>query len=203
MKRRYIFIGVFALLVILSSFANFFPYSSTLQGAYRRHTGGRMGEIIFIDEHENSVIVLHWSGRFIHISHYVRRVEGDRVRFRCTGVGSGTALLNSDPESIEQFHRMLSHTWPRTDRPVFAQDGFYEIAGRRPLYNSSTDPNIFNLRINGQAPDHVIVSNVRSAIPALGEEGEETTIYFWYYADFDGSFADYEFNPEDIVITFD
>ena len=205
MKRRYIFIGVFALLVILSSFTFFFPYSSTLQGAYRRHTGGRMGEIIFIDERENSVTVLHWSGRFIRTSHYVRRIDGDRVRFRCVGFTTGGFSLNSDPDSIEGFRLRISPTmpWPREGRPVMARDILYEVIGRRPLYDISTDPQIFNLRINGQAPDHVMVSNVRSAIPALGEEGEETTVYFWYYADFDWSFADYEFNPEDIVITFD
>jgi len=181
-------------------------YYPTIQQAFWRYQGNqgaRMREIIFIDEHEDSVTVRHWTGRTISVSHFIRRVEGDEVFFKCVGITTGGMNVNSDQESINQFHGQISRISPFSGRPVRAEDLLYTNFRRRPLYGISSDPLIYNLRINGYAPDYVMVSTVRRSVPALGEEGEYTTIYFWYFADFDWSFADDGFDPEDIVITFD
>jgi len=181
-------------------------YYPTLQQAFWRYQGNggfRMREIIFIDEHEDSVTVRHRAGSTIRVSHFVRRVEGDEVFFKCVGITTGGIPLNSDQESIDQFHGLISRVNHFSGRPVRAEDLLYTNLHRRPLYGISTDPLIYNLRINGYAPDHVMVSTVRRANPRFGEEGDYTTIYFWYFADFDWSFADDGFDPKDIVITFD
>ena len=177
-----------------------FGYYPTLQMAFFMHQDrlGRMGEITFIYEDEYSVTVDHSRGT----AHFSRKTEGGREYFRCIGWTTGGIPLNSDPESIAREQSALSLINPFTGRPL-AERTLYRRIHRSPLHGISTDPNIFYLRINGQAPDYVGISNVRRAIPALGEEGDYTTVYFWYFADFDWSFADDEFGPEDIVITFD
>jgi len=175
-------------------------YYRSMQMAFFMHPDrlGRMGEIIFIDEHEDSVSVLHTHG----VAHFSRKTRGDMEYFRCIGWSTGGIPFTSDPEWIGYWQRRLSNISPFTDRPI-EERTLYRSINRTPLHGFSTDPNIFYLNINGQAPDYVIVSNVRPPIRALGEEGEEVTVYFWYFADFDWSFAEGDFGPEDIVITFD
>jgi len=208
-KRRFklkkIHVIIILLIGIIYIVGSTYGYHLTVQRAFFWHfsTGSAtMDEIIFIDEHEDSVTVRHWSGRSIYVSHYTRRVVLGIPFYRYTGYTMNSFILNPNPESVAFQQRDLSQV-TTSGRPFFARDNLYSRINRRPLHGVSIDPVIHNLRINGHVPDHVGVSNVRRANPMLGEEGDEVTVYFWYFADFDWSFADDGFDPEDIVITFD
>jgi len=176
-----------------------FEFRSTLEEALGRREG--MIEVIFLDEHEDNGTIFYaapnWLGQtFHHVSHFVRKTQGDDVIYAVisTQTGGGSPL-SSNPESIELHRRLISGRLPPGDNPLFI-DAVYRTINRRPLYGISQDPNIFNLNINGQAPDHVMVSNVRPARRALGEEGDMVTIYLWYFADFQFKEGD------EIVISF-
>jgi len=186
---------VFFVGILLNFAVNFQPrFYPTMEEAFRRHSGssGRMGEIIFIDEHEDSVTVRHWVGDVIYVSHYVRKIEGDNVLYHCVGVSQGGIPLDFTPESIDRYHHILSMAL--RDAGHHRRDLLYLSLNRRPLHGISTDSNIFNLRINDQAPDHVMLSNVAPAGPVFGEE---TNIYFWYFSNF-------RFEPGDeIIIAFE
>ena len=211
-------IGVSVLLtIVLWQYldANYQPrYFPTMEAAFRyryrdtrgggRLAGGRtpgIGEIIFIHDHEDNVTVYHRWGTAAFLSHFIRVVDGEQEFFRCVGISTGGTRLSSDPELIAQNEWIISHF-------LFGPDGRFgdripssatilqERIGRVPLHGISTDPNIFNLTINGQTPDYIVVSNVRPPIRALGEEGDEVTVYFWYFSDFQFTEGD------EIVISF-
>ena len=94
--------------------------------------------------------------------------------------------------SIEQIQRGLKSYLSEFGTKA----SLFENLGRTPLHGISTDIKVYNLIINGQVPDYVIVSHVRMGNRFFGIDGEETTVYFWYFSDF-------QFEPGDeIIITF-
>ena len=178
---------IFVQLAIIASQPRFY---TTLERAFFWREFSLMGEITFIDEHEDSVTVRHVSrtSGLAGVAHFMRKVENDAVLFSCVGVTSGGIPLNSDVDSIKQYQIILSSIYRYVGHPRFDTiSALSERINRNPLYGLSSDSNIHNLRINGQAVDYVIVSNVH----------ETHTVYFWYFSDF-------QFEPGDeIVITFD
>ena len=192
-------IAVFVLYFNVYSQPRFYP---TIEEAFRRRSGSggdRMGEIIFIDEHEDSVTVLHWTRSTtpwardnINLSNYIRVNIYGEYFFRCVSVARGSIALNPNPESIEQFQRsphpeLLNVGHPRWDISLYA------VINRRPIYGVSHDSRIYNLHINGQPVDFVTVLREYSYSRAFGY----VTTYWWY-------FSDLQFEPGDeIIITFE
>ena len=160
-------------------------FHPTLEQAFGRREG--LGEVIFIDEHEDSVTVFHripnWLGQYIsHTSHYIRIVQEGEKLYSRTSVATGGFILSNDQESIETHKRLINNS--------LARDVLYQRIGRRPLYGASRDPEIRNLVINGQHVDYVVEYVV--SIPRYGE----TVFYFWYFSDFHFTAGD------EIVISF-
>ena len=161
----------------------FFP---TIEEAFANHSSGsrNMGEILFIDRHEDNLTVLH-RYRGSRISHYVIKREDGKVLYACVGVTTGGVPLNpDDPVSIKQEQGSVAL--------VFAKRILPESIGRRPLYGFSNYEGIYNLTINGQPVDYVVQSGINV-------EGEP--VYFWYFSDAAVLYIE-DLQREDVIICF-
>ena len=170
-------------------------FHPTLEQAFGRRGG--MGEIIFIDEHEDSVTVFHMAPNWLGqpgstISHFARKLQ-EEVLYSPISIATGAHDLSSSPESIEQNQQLialrLASAYDLRDNPL-SREFVYQRLNRRPLYGLSRDPAIHYLVINGQPVDYVIEYSVSTG------RYRNTPLYFWYFSDF--QFAE----GDEIVISF-
>ena len=133
MKKVSILLVVSILFTAILSSCTFVPlerrYFPTIEEAFANHSSGSryMGEILFMDRHEDNLTVFH-GGR---VSHYVIKRENGRVLYACVGVATSGFVLNpDDPVSIKQEQGGIAL--------VFAKRTLlHENIGRRPLYGFS------------------------------------------------------------------
>ena len=168
-------------------------FYSTMEEAFINHPENQeshIGEIIFIDEYEDSITVLGSTGPYDnHVSHFMRKIQDNEVFFSYVNVPTISIIpLNFDQRSIEQFQ------WSLSVRPFFSKSSILcRSINRRPLYGISHDSKVYNLKINDQSVEYVVVLNEQIDHEIYGE----VTVYFWYFSDFN-------FEPgDDIVISFD
>ena len=158
-------------------------YHPTIEEAFADHSAGsrNFGEILFIDEHSDSLTIFHRARRS-HISHYSRDVREDGIWYQCVGVATGGPNIKAHGTSLEDSQSLIYH-WHESSEVL------YEVIGRRPLYGVSHDPIIHTLSINGIPVDYVIETTNIHGDP----------LFYWYFSDF----PPFEDDPEDIIISFD
>jgi len=160
----------FTLLVTFNCFLTE-KYYPTLEEAFRHHSGGErnMGEILFIDEHENNLTIFHKiEGRKISAfftSHYLKKDKNGQETYSCFGVSESGILLSPDLESIEQLRIRLKAF-------KLTRGTMHKMISRTPEYGFSRDEKVYNLKINKQLVDEVVELQTDSGV-----------IYYWYFSD--------------------
>ena len=178
------------LIVPITEEPQFYP---TIEQAFSAHAGvdrrTRMGEILFIDEDDNSVTAFH-PGRGWSVSHYIKERRDDGYWYQAIRVADGAnILIKFDHVSIEHSQEVIHAYFSKDGVSAETVSRLYERIGRRPLDGYSHDPIIHNLSINGIPVEHVIETTNAQGNP----------LFFWYYSDF----PLIEGGPEDIIISFD
>ena len=183
---------VVALVLILSAIAFFDHRSanrffSTMEEAFAHaeENGNpqELGEVFFIDEHENTITVFSLRDDHLVVSHYMTEMRGGTRWYSGRGTSGHVSFFPG-------AERSLLHFW-LNEEGVFGghNRNFRESFGRRPLYGIYRHDVIRNLSINGTPVEHVFEH--------INERGER--VFFWYISNippFTGS-------AEDIVISFD
>ena len=163
--------------------AEFYP---TIEEAFEAHPFAyhfdrQLGEILFIDEQERSLSILHKANdEQLHLSHFAIEVREEGVFYAClspTGVGQLVTVADvpdgTDMTSIDSYRRYLASltrragVLPPIPRPEWA-------IGRRTLAGFANDEQIFALSINGQPVDYVL---------DLGTAENGQPLFFWYFSD--------------------
>jgi len=185
MKNLLLIVIVISILSMSGCTLSGVRYHPTIERAFADHSAGsrNFGEVLFIDEHPDSVTVFHRARRS-YISHYSRDVREDGDWYLCVGVGTGGGdLIKWGWISIESSQSSIYNSLK------LVAEVYYERIGRRPLYGASHDPIIHSLRINGIPVDYVIETTNIHGDP----------LFLWYFSDF----PPFEGDREDIVISFD
>lgn len=167
----------------------FFP---TFEQAFANHSGGHrnFGEIHFVHEHEDTLIVFHISGgltRVSHVSYYLLERREGEVWFTCIAVATGIWGIEPEPDSIRSAQLNI------VGRTGGIYERMFEEFGRRPFYGFSTNTKIHNLTINGQPVDYVVDRG-------LNTRGEQR--YLWFFSDLQILHIP-NLQADDIVISFE
>jgi len=180
-KERAIGVVALTMLVLLTLFAVFAPrptafqsfdefwisqlrFFPTMDEAFTRNSGdyANMGEIFFIDECEDSIVILHRAydrrnNSSLYVSTFLREIrEGEAVYAFLSAGGSWAVNVSLDPEapsnfiSIETYRSFLAS---RTRAHPFPE---FSAINRKPLHGFANDVSINYLTINGQPVDYVI-----------------------------------------------
>ncbi|MCL2225417.1 MAG: hypothetical protein FWB96_10680 [Defluviitaleaceae bacterium] len=183
--------ALFAVAVFLITYAvnfqiaagRFFPtFEDALAEA--RYNIGELGEIIFTDEHANSVTLLSVNDGFFRATHFqTEKRDGERY-YRFFGEGGWIPLQNHSSAQFFLYSQLNEDGFHGRFNRNFRED-----FGRRPFFGTYRHEVIRNLSINGIAVEYVF--------EFTNQRGER---YFaWYFPDlppFDGV-------QEEIQIRFD
>ena len=159
------------IIFIIFNYAIGGKYSPTIEAAFSGYSSGEkgMGEILFIDEHENNLSIVHEKtsakGTSLFTSHYFKKEKNDRDVYLCVGVARRELMLNTDLESSKNPQmKMVSSQSTRKFK--------HKLLGRTPEDGISRDKKIYGLMIDEQLVDKVI--EVQSS---------NGSIYYWYFSD--------------------
>ena len=192
--------------LIVSSIVFFFPrllredeahqlsqlhFYSTIEEAFTRHIGpsGTMGDILFVDEYEKGITILHWvysqqDSSYLRVSYFMKEMREDREYY--------AYLVTNTPAHyrfIESFNLLI-----RIDADRRTQ-WYYTAIDRRPLYGLANDVKFHNLTINGQPVDYVI--DVKSP------NEDDELLLFWYISDAQVLYIPQQLTAGDVIISFD
>jgi len=204
-SKRIVHIRYFAVMLVVVAGTLYFTglvgtrFYPTFEQAFARHEtvfNRRVGELLFVDEHETTVTVFH-HGASIYASHFLREVQEDGTRYACVGMSQGVGpflSVQSQRDNQRQIFTFIGETG------AFARihQRNYEVLGRRPLYGTFHGEEVHNLSINGIPVEHVIFVQETMEHPMLGIVGTEN-LYIWYFSDFPVITG----SAENIVISFE
>jgi len=148
-----------------------------------------MGEVLLVDEHRDNLTIIHRKDGAFYISHFAREIREGETWYTCIDITGGWGILIGPDFHAMETKQRTAHTLLRFGART------HERLDRKPIWGTSITEQVYDLTINGQTPDHIILLEELTEHPAWGD----VPLYFWYIADFQ---ADVN-SPSDIVICFE